>query len=129
MLVVGGDANDRALVDDLNEWLAGKHPQEKLVLTSGIDSAWGGYKWPEVAIYATALNHADLEALVAKIASLPWQRPHLVQLLIQDQWESTFGLWMFDDERRLREIVAPRTYSGSQREPFNAAWRTSHRDP
>jgi hypothetical protein len=126
LLVVGGDHRDRALVDDLNEWVGARHEGETFVNNSAVDQAWGGHKPSEVAIYATTLNHGDLEALVAKVESLAWPRPHVVQLLIQDQWDDTFGVWTFDGNRRLVEVVEPRTYDGTPRLPFNEVWRQGH---
>jgi hypothetical protein len=43
------------------------------------------------------LNHADLPAVVERIAAGPWRVPAAVQLLIMDQEESYFRLWMIRD--------------------------------
>jgi len=65
-----------------------------LALITGSDTQWGGYKYPECVVYAGALNHADLGALVEHFGSLPWHTPNAVQLFIMDQEESFFRLWM-----------------------------------
>ena len=44
-----------------------------------------------------ALNKADLDALLAHVRQVPWQVPPEVQLLIKDQEEDFFRLWMFRD--------------------------------
>ncbi len=126
LLLVGGDQRDRDKVDELNTWLASRHPAEQLRDASTVEDAVGGYKFPRWGIYATSLNHADLDEVVRRVESIVWERPWLVQLLIQDEMESTFGVWMFDDARQLREVIRPRTYDGSPAQGFNAAWRSRH---
>ncbi len=46
-------------------------------------------------MHAGALNHADLAALVARVEQLPWQHPGFVQLMVMDQEEAYFRVWMF----------------------------------
>lgn len=69
----------------------------KLALITGADSQWGGYKYPECDVYAGALNHADLDALVAHFGSVPWHTPDAVQLFVMDQEQSFFRVWMIRD--------------------------------
>jgi hypothetical protein len=51
-------------------------------------------KWPECRVWAGALNHCDLDALRRRVAETPWREPNVVQLLVMDQEESFFRLWM-----------------------------------
>jgi hypothetical protein len=39
------------------------------------DSHWGGWKNPECEVWAGALNHADLDALLARIGGLNQYAP------------------------------------------------------
>ncbi|MCZ2526847.1 hypothetical protein [Streptomyces sp. HB2AG] len=51
--------------------------------------------------------------LLAHLESLPWPDPHSVQVLVHDQDDDCFGLWMMYDGR-LVEVPLPRT----RREPW-----------
>ena len=46
--------------------------------------------------------------LLGRLESLPWPCPHSVQVLIRDEEDSCFGLWMLYDGR-MREVLIPRT--------------------
>jgi len=101
------DRTDRATVELLNAWLLREAPRRDDVgglgvgfladLTSDPDNAWGGPKQPECDVWGGALNHGDLEALVAKFAVLPWHVAAAAQLLVMDQEQSYFRLWMIRD--------------------------------
>ncbi|WP_432158936.1 MULTISPECIES: hypothetical protein [unclassified Streptomyces] len=62
-------------------------------LRRGLRLGAGG-KYPECEVWAGALDHADLDALRRRFAETPWRQPNAVQLLVQDQEESFFRLWM-----------------------------------
>ena len=66
---------------------------------TGPDNRWGGDKFPECDVYAGALNHADLGALLERFGSTPWRVPAAVQLLVMDQEQMFFRLWMIRDGR------------------------------
>lgn len=51
--------------------------------------------------------------LLPHLESLRWPRPHSVQVLIHDEEDDCFGLWMIYDDR-LTEVPLPRT----TRSPF-----------
>jgi len=108
MLVV--DREDRELLPILNQWLEHDAPWNGPSVPPGatgvgflIDQtraepgSWGGFKRPECDVWAGTLNHADLAAVVAKVESVPWSHPGGVQLLLMDQEESYFRLWMLRD--------------------------------
>lgn len=71
-----------------------------------IQSQWGdsfAYGW------ATEFNRMRPRAgLLKHLESLPWPRPESVQVLIHDEEDDCFGLWMIHDGR-LTEIPLPRT--------------------
>ena len=60
---------------------------------------WGGSKRPECQIWGGVLNHADLAAVVERFGSLSWRHPSAAQLLLMDQEESYFQLWMIRNGR------------------------------
>ena len=71
-----------------------------------IHSQWGGsfaHGW------ATEFERVGPRTgLLAHLESLPWPFPKSVQVLIHDEWDDCFGLWMIHDGR-LVEIELPRT--------------------
>ncbi|MEU9234521.1 hypothetical protein [Streptomyces subrutilus] len=54
--------------------------------------------------------------LLSHLESLDWPNPHSVQVLIRDEDDDCFGLWMIYDGK-LIEVPLPRT----EREPFSAS--------
>ncbi|WP_306363093.1 hypothetical protein [Nocardia sp. CC227C] len=48
------------------------------------------------------------QGLLAHLESLPWPRPETVQVLIRDEEDDCFGLWMIYDGK-LTEVNLPRT--------------------
>jgi hypothetical protein len=70
---------------------------------------WGGWKNPECRVWAGALNHADLPAVIEHIGTMHWEHPEAVQLLIQDQdqEQSYFRLWTWRDGRMQQYVPAP----------------------
>jgi hypothetical protein len=63
-------------------------------LTNAGANQWGGWKEPECEVWAGALNHADLDALKQRVLEAPWSEPDMVQLLVMDQEDAFFRLWM-----------------------------------
>lgn len=99
-------AEDNGTAAQFSEWLRTDAPRRYsaeargcgfLSLTTDQDSSWGGWKYPECQVWAGALNHAHLDALLAHVRQLDWTIPAAVQLLIMDQEQSFFRLWMFRD--------------------------------
>jgi hypothetical protein len=119
MLSVG--FGEEAQIDQFNDWLEHECPWNgpsfppdamgvgNLARLSGED--WGGEKAPEAELWGGALNHADLTAVVDRAASLPWREPAQFQLLIKDQEESYFRLWMFRDGE-LRQFAPGPSHGG-----------------
>ncbi len=56
--------------------------------------------------------------LLKHLESLPWPHPHTVQVLLRDQDDDCFGLWMFR-EGRLVEFAIPHTERIHQPAPPN----------
>jgi hypothetical protein len=56
--------------------------------------------------------------LLAHLESLPWPRPESVQVLIHDQDDDCFGLWMIHDGK-FQEIELPRTQRFHEPGPEN----------
>jgi hypothetical protein len=81
---------------------------------TGRDTRWAGPKFPECTVWAGTLNHGDVDALVARVAATPWTVPAAVQLLIMDQEQSYFRLWMIRDGEIRQYAPAP--------PPDDSAW-------
>lgn len=108
------DVADSASVEMLSEWLRKDAPRRaqpqahgvgflKLLTTPGTNE-WGGWKHPECEVWAGALNHADLDALKQRVFETAWREPNLVQLLVMDQQEGFFRMWMIRDNE-LRQFA------------------------
>lgn len=100
---------------------------EVIVLAQGADEVmepltredagrtWRGHFVPIVGQwgydFGWALEFEKMRArkgLLRHLESLPWPYPGSVQVLLRDQDDDCFGLWMFQDGR-LVEIAIPRT--------------------
>ncbi|MEV4384308.1 squamosa promoter-binding protein 15 [Micromonospora sp. NPDC049580] len=102
MLSVG--LEDRLNAEAFSGWLDKECPRREpgmgpggcgnLSLITDADNQWGGHKNPECQVYAGALNHADLAAVVDHLGSLAWHDPNAVQLFTMDQEEFFFRVWM-----------------------------------
>lgn len=102
MLSVGPE--DRLNAEAFSGWLDNECPRRELGMRPGgcgnlrlitaADNQWGGHKNPECEVFAGALNHADLAAVVEHFGSLAWHNPNAVQLFAMDQAESFFRVWM-----------------------------------
>ncbi|GAB3174479.1 hypothetical protein GCM10027059_46820 [Myceligenerans halotolerans] len=102
MVSVAMDDNENA--EALSEWLRTQAPLRSRpdahgvgylrLLTGGEGSQWGGWKEPECEVWAGALNYADLDALRQRFFETPWREPNAAQLLVMDQEEGFFRLWM-----------------------------------
>jgi len=111
---------DRALLPALTDWLEFEAPWNahsgRVELkgvgtltdqTSPGTSGWGGSKFPECTVWAGVLNHADLPAILAKVESMPWEAPGAVQVLLLDQEETYFRLWMIREGQMTQFAPAP----------------------
>jgi hypothetical protein len=111
---------DERLLPDLSEWLRTEAPKNARFgrpgakgvgtladQTSNGVTTWGGGKYPECLVWAGALNHADLPAILAKIQSMPWVAAGAVQVLLMDQEQSYFRLWMIRDGKMVQFAPDP----------------------
>lgn len=71
-----------------------------------IESQWPGSFGLGWAAEFTHRHH--WAELLAFLQSMSWPRPETVQVLIHDEEDDCFGLWMFTDGR-LSEVPLPRT--------------------
>lgn len=113
-LLVSANLADATTVERLSDWLRTDCPWNSESVPPGAKGVgflkpiagssaprelWGGWKHPESHVWAGALNHASIPAIIDHIGTLPWTTPAAVQLLIQDQEESYFRLYMWRDGR------------------------------
>jgi hypothetical protein len=107
---------DDAAVDEFSEWLRTAAPRRESPDTRGVgfldrlDTAqqgWGGWKHPEVRLWGGVLNHADLPAVVKHFEHVPWRCAQSVQLMIMDQEQFAFRLWMLQNGRAVQCVPMP----------------------
>jgi hypothetical protein len=105
-LMLSVEIDDNANAEDFSRWLDEECPlrdgpgfggRGRLALITGRDTQWGGYKYPECEVYAGALNHADLHAVVEHFGYVAWRNPNAAQLFVMDQQETFFRVWMIRD--------------------------------
>ncbi|MGW6952873.1 hypothetical protein [Streptomyces xanthophaeus] len=81
------------------------------------DGMFGGWGRPSEECYAWVIQFGKGDRwtmLLTHLESLPWPDPWSVQVLVHDQDDACFGLWMIHDGR-LVEVSLPRT----RRVPFS----------
>lgn len=103
-VMVSVDMGDSENAEALSEWLRTEAPRQSSpeprgvgylrLLTGRENEQWGGWKVPECDLWAGTLNHADLDALRQRFFETPWREPNAAQLLVMDQNEVFFRLWM-----------------------------------
>lgn len=71
---------------------------------------WGGFKGPACTVWGGALNWADLADVVDKFSQMPWLFPGAVQLMMMDQGQSYFRIWMIRNGKPVQ--VAPELENG-----------------
>ncbi|MGF0175628.1 hypothetical protein ACQF36_35660 [Streptomyces sp. Marseille-Q5077] len=70
---------------------------------------WGGsVLGAECHVVAGTFNHLNAGKLRSKLQELPWKCPHSVQLLLHNENDAVFGMWMLLDGHWL-EVSLPRT--------------------
>ena len=109
-VILTTDLMDEARGEELSRWLCEQAPTRhgagqgvgRLTRTT----SWGGWKAPECNVFTGVLNVADVDAVVRHVERMPWAHPEFLQLLIQDQEDVFFRLWMFR-AGRLVELTPP----------------------
>jgi hypothetical protein len=109
-VMVLADEEDTPSLVALSEWLENDAPWNGPSVPPGATGVgflqpitepdrnqWGGWKKPECNIWAGALNHADLDAVCARVQETAWKQPNVVQLFLKDQEQSYFRMWMLRD--------------------------------
>ncbi|TXS54173.1 hypothetical protein [Streptomyces sp. t39] len=74
------------------------------------DSVFDGNGSGSAECYAWVIQFIrhNWRGLLPRLESLPWPDPHSVQVLVRDEEDDCFGLWMLYDGR-LTEVPLPRT--------------------
>ena len=107
---------DGTLVEEFDQWLQALAPRQGQPEVKGVGSlralhnspdAWGGVKNPEALLWAGVLNKADVAAVVRRFGATGWRVPDLVQLLVQDQEQGAFRLWMIRDGEACQYAPVP----------------------
>lgn len=119
-VVVSVDLTDEPLMSRFSDWLAGVEAEDdwvRLGSAKGVGSlakvtSYGGWKHPEWALYAGALNLADHGVLREWFAAAEWEYPENAQLWLRDEEEDFFSLWMFRHGALTRVTPAPSGVDG-----------------
>ncbi|URN11143.1 hypothetical protein LUW77_01590 [Streptomyces radiopugnans] len=69
---------------------------------------WGGRAGAECHVVAGTFDHLNTVRLRRLLQTVPWKCPHGVQLLLHNENDAIFSLWMLVDERWV-EVPLPRT--------------------
>lgn len=96
---------DERHVEDLSFWLRDFAPRSDdrvtgspghlLPLTGELGGeSWGGHKAATAIIWAGVANYLDLNAFVDHVAKVPWNEPDNVQLLLRDEDDPWFRVFM-----------------------------------
>lgn len=79
------------------------------VTEDGPHPHWGGSpRGAECHVVAGTFNHLDAEHLRETVRGLPWKCTHSVQLLLHNENDALFGMWVLLDGR-WAEVPIPRT--------------------
>lgn len=82
------------------------------VTDDGPHQHWGGSpQGAECHVVAGTFNHLDAEQLREAVRTLPWVCPHAVQLLVHNENDALFGMWVLLDGH-WAEVPIPRTHRG-----------------
>ena len=65
---------------------------------------WGGFKAPSVSIWGTIANNMSWSRFLDQVAAMPWTLPDKVQLLLKDEGDPFFRVYMFRDGE-LRNVI------------------------
>jgi hypothetical protein len=98
-------------IDAINSWLEKQNDGRGagFLQCATVDLIWGGNSAPELSLWVGSFNGLDVEEFLEVVEKAPWDRCDM-QLFLQRDSDSTFGIWMFllDDTTR----IACRTESG-----------------
>jgi len=87
--------------DPEREWFQVFTPIEDYLFAGGNGSS-------ECYLWVIQFYRLNWRSLLQTLESLPWPRPESVQVLVRDEEDDCFGLWMMYDGK-LVEVPLPRT--------------------
>jgi hypothetical protein len=102
-VILSVELEDSSHAAAFSEWLRTEAPRREPPEAQGVGflnsldekpEAWGGWKNSESNLWGGAMNHADIAAIVQRFAQTPWRLPETAQLLVRDQEQGAFRLWM-----------------------------------
>jgi hypothetical protein len=80
------------VMDAVNEWLRERIGQSFGPDLGGQHAAYGGHKALETPMFVAAFNGLPEDGFLALLATLPWEWPDDVQVLIQRQHDERFEI-------------------------------------
>jgi hypothetical protein len=97
-------------VNDLNVWLRDNGggflnyfgENDLKDVTPAPAGLWGGHKAGNVDVWGGVLNIPDGQPIRSHVAQMPWLEPGCVQLLMRDESDAYFHLWMIQEQQMIR---------------------------
>ncbi len=83
------DEDHLAREQEVNGWLEANEGLDFLP-TWRTDQCFGGGPL-DVPLYVGAFNHFDIDAFVAFLPTLPWERPECVQVILCGPWDEAWS--------------------------------------
>jgi hypothetical protein len=106
-------ASDEALDDDAAEGRVGS----LLSLTAGgSEQRWGGFKAPTFSAWGAVANHLHWGRFLERVAATPWDDRARVQLLMKDDGDTCFRLYLFQVDELSNVAPVP------EDEGYDRAW-------
>ena len=107
LIVEPGDDDN---VADISFWMASNEPRSDdrasasvgplMPLTGPVgEQLWGGYKSLGFSLWGAVTNYLDWEKFLARVEETPWKWRERVQLLMKEDDDSYFRLYMFEGGR------------------------------
>lgn len=117
-IIIHADPQDAPTVADLSAWLGDSAPRTDSRTTdraghlvpmydSLAADAWGGYKAPDQGLWGGVANHLDPHGFADYAASLNWKEPRHLQILLKDEGDPWFRLYMLRDGQLTQHAPTP----------------------
>jgi hypothetical protein len=102
------DPVDESVAEELSFWIRNDAPRsdDRTEASAGYllplagqvgQEAWGGSKLPALSLWAGVTNYVRLDALVDRVGTVLWEEPDTVQLMVRNESDPWFRVYMIRD--------------------------------
>ena len=110
-VVVVAHPVDRSHMEELAFWMTERNVNDdpaygRVGNLLPLDEGWGGYKRQSSELCAAACNYLDAPGFLAHVAKINWDERAVVQILVQEEEDEYFRLYMLRGDG-LREFTPP----------------------